>query len=64
MYVLIFSTTYSEICLILRGTERDMIQTYNLHAKYPLFLSNFNETLIFSTDFRHLLKYKILWKSV
>jgi hypothetical protein len=22
------------------------------HAKYPLFLSDFNETLIFSTDFR------------
>jgi hypothetical protein len=23
-----------------------------LHAKYPLFLSDFNENLIFSTDFR------------
>jgi hypothetical protein len=23
-----------------------------LHVKYPLFLSDFNETLIFSTDFR------------
>ena len=35
-----------------------------LYLKYPLFLSNFNETLIFSTDFQENLKYKILSKSV
>jgi predicted NodU family carbamoyl transferase len=28
-----------------------------IHAKYPLFLSDFNETLIFSTDFREVLTY-------
>ena len=26
--------------------------TCNAYAKYPLFLSDFNETLIFTTDFR------------
>ena len=33
-----------------------------LHVKYPLFLSDFNET--FSTGFRKILKCQISWKSV
>jgi hypothetical protein len=51
--------------LILRRTERDMIKMYIcLHVKYPLFLSDFNETWIFVTDFWKILKYQISWKSI
>ena len=35
-----------------------------LHVKYLLFLSDFNETLVFSADIRKTLKYHIPWKSV
>ena len=30
-----------------------------LHVKYPLFFLDFNETGIFSTDFRKILEYQI-----
>jgi len=35
-----------------------------LYAMYPLFLSDSNETSIFLIDFRKILKYLILRKSV
>jgi hypothetical protein len=56
----------SETFLILRRTARDMIKKIctGLHVKYPLFLSGFNETWIFLTDSRKILRYKISWKSI
>jgi len=34
-----------------------------LRVKYPLFFSDFNETKIFPTDFRNMLKYQMSRKS-
>jgi hypothetical protein len=54
-----------ETFLILRRIERDVIKKYiYLHVKYPLFLSDLNETWIFWTDFRKFFKCKISWNSV
>jgi len=65
MHVLVFSTNLSETFLILNKTERDKIKMYiGLHVKYQLLLSDIDETLIFSTDFRKILKQQIQLKSV
>jgi len=58
--VVVFLELLSETSLIVRRNERDVIKRYiGLHVKYPLFLSHFNETWIFSADFRKTLKYQI-----
>jgi hypothetical protein len=51
--------------LILTRTERDVIKNkyIGLHVKHPIFLSDFNKTWIFSTDFRKIFKYQIQSKS-
>jgi hypothetical protein len=49
----------SETFLILRRIQRDIIiNCIDLHVKYPLFQSDFNETWIFATDFRKILDIK------
>ena len=53
----------SETYLILRRIQWDIITNIGLHVQYPSFLSDFNETWIFSTDFRKILKYEMLRKS-
>jgi hypothetical protein len=55
----------SDTFLVLRRIQRDI--TINVHrslCKVPLLLSDFNETWIFSADFRKTLTYQISRKSV
>jgi hypothetical protein len=60
-----FSATFVEIFFILRRNERAMIENvYWSSCEVPLFLSDFNETWIFSIDFRKILTYQIPWISV
>jgi len=55
----------SEIFLIPRWIQWDIINVHTLvYIKYPLLLSDFNETSILSTDFRKLIKLNISRKSV
>jgi hypothetical protein len=65
MCILTLSTNLSETFLILRRTEPDMIQMYNVfRMKCPLYLFRFNGIWIFSTYFRRILKFQISWQSI
>ena len=62
MCVLIFSTTFVwNISHSKKNSARFDKKTHiGPHVKYPLILSDFNETWIFPTDFGKNLKYQIL----
>jgi hypothetical protein len=64
--VLIFSTTsvWKISHLKNNSLRHDDKCTYIHHVSYPLFLSDFNKTLILLTDFQEVLTYKISCKSV
>ena len=65
MSVLIFSTTFVwNISHSKKNWVRYDQKYIGLHVKYLLFLSSFNETWIFLTDFWKILKYQISWKSI
>jgi len=51
---------FSETLFIISRIERVITKMYIvIHVKYPLFLSDFHEIRIFSTDFRITLEYQI-----
>ena len=60
-----FLYKFSETFLILRRNERDTITNVRrAWCNNLLFLSDFNENWIFSTDFRKMLKYQVLQNSL
>ena len=52
------------ISMIRRIRQDITIMYIGLHVKCPSFLSNFNQTWIFSTNFRKKFEYHISWQSV
>ena len=63
-YYLHSSVQTVQAVLVLRTIQRDVIINLHInHVKHSWF-SDFNETWIFLTDFRKILKYYVVWKSV
>ena len=56
--VLTFSTT------VVWNISHSKKHSASLHAKYPLQLTDHNDTWIFKKDFWNLLKHKVSWKSI
>jgi hypothetical protein len=59
--VLIFSTTFF---YNVSHSGNNSARYFHKSTYYPLFLSYFNQTVIFSTHFRENLKYQISWNCV
>jgi hypothetical protein len=57
-----YSVQFLPQIFILRTIQRDIVK--NAHGSLLRLLSDFNDTWSTSTDFRKVLKYEILWKSV
>jgi len=65
MCVLIASTTFvRNVSYSKKNSARRNCSYVGLHVKYPLLLSDFNESWNSSTDFRKIRKFQILWKTV
>ena len=64
MYAMIFSTTFVwNLSRSMKNWARYDKNVYCASCKAPLLLLDFNETWIFCTDFRKILKYQISFKS-
>jgi len=65
IWVVIYDAFRCELPFVLGNAFHIWWKTYIcVRVKFPLFLSDFNQILIFFTDFRKMLKYQILLKSV
>ena len=52
----------SHIFCILRRIDWNIVNVHLSSCKIPIFLSYFNDTWVFSTEFWKILKYQISWK--